>query len=227
MGEATPQKTETLTDQDGNTYSTVVIGTQVWTVENWRSTKYNDRTDIPYVAGDEWGELTTGAFCYYENDSTNKAKYGALYNWYAVNTGRIAPEGWRVPTYDDWTALENYLRANGFNWDGTTSGNKIAKSMATKTDWDTSSKAGGIGNDLSKNNASGFSALPGGSRSYEGIFAYLNLSGYWWSATESDATCAWGLNLIYARENLDVDCIPKSNGFSLRLVRDLDAGEGK
>jgi uncharacterized protein (TIGR02145 family) len=160
----------TVTDQDGNSYPYLTYGDQVWTVKNAEMVTYRDGTPIPQVTdATEWANLTTGAWCYYDNDSSK----GKLYNWYAVagihdndeNTPNkeLAPEGWHVPTDAEWTELENYLIANGYNYDGTTTENKIAKAMASKTGWTTFTGEGAIGNDLSLNNSSGFSAVPGGS----------------------------------------------------------------
>ena len=146
------------TDADGNVYHTVTIGTQTWTVENLKTSKYNDGTKIPLVTdGTTWGNLTTPGYCWHNNDAaTNKATYGALYNWYAVNTGKLAPSGWHVPTDAEWTTLENYLIAHGYNYDSTTTGNKIAKALAAQTYWTTYSTTGTIGCNLSTNNRSGF-----------------------------------------------------------------------
>ncbi|MDD4729737.1 MAG: FISUMP domain-containing protein, partial [Dysgonamonadaceae bacterium] len=120
----------TVTDIDDNVYHTVTIGTQVWMVENLKTTKYNDGTSIPLVSdGTAWSNLATPGYCFYNNDAANKSTYGALYNWFTVNTNKLAPTGWHVPTDAESTTLENYLIANGFNYDGTTTGNKIAKSM--------------------------------------------------------------------------------------------------
>ncbi|MGC3978546.1 MAG: fibrobacter succinogenes major paralogous domain-containing protein [Paludibacteraceae bacterium] len=183
----------TMTDIDGNTYKTVKIGTQTWMAENLKTTKYNDGTAIPNVTNnDTWWSSTTGAYCWYNNDISNKATYGALYNWYAVNTGKLAPKGWHVPTDAEWTTLENYLIANGYNYDGSLSGNKIAKALASTTSttgWSTSTEAGAIGNDLNKNNRSGFSALPGGSR-YDDGFDGAGKGGYWWSSTQTGTSRA-------------------------------------
>jgi uncharacterized protein (TIGR02145 family)/uncharacterized repeat protein (TIGR02543 family) len=163
-----------IKDRDGNYYTEVKIGNQYWMVENFRCTVYNDSTPIPHITGDEdWAGLTSGAYCFYDN-STNTAfrkKYGALYNGYAVATGKIAPEGWRIPTDDDWVALQDYLITHGYNYDGSTDSNKIAKSLAAKSDWTVSTYDGTIGNDLNKNNRSGFSALPSGRRN--GSFEYF------------------------------------------------------
>lgn len=206
-----------VTDIDGNVYQSVRIGNQVWTVENLRTTKYNDNTPIANVTDNTaWNSLATGAYCYYANNAANKVKYGALYNGYAVNTGKLAPEGWRVPTDAEWDTLQNYLIVNGYNWDGTTNENKMAKSMAAQTDWSRFAVAGSIGNDLSKNNASGFSAYPGGWRSYVGSFDYQSNYGFWWSVPN-----AWVRTLGYMREYMNRSNDGKNYGCSVRLLRDL------
>jgi uncharacterized protein (TIGR02145 family) len=218
-----------VTDADGNVYQTVKSGNQVWTVENLRTTKYDDGSAIPLVTDSAaWAALTTPGYCYYNNTTNADSikKYGALYNWYVVNTKKLAPKGWHVPTDAEWTTLENYLIANGYNWDGTTTDNKIAKSMAAKTDWEIirSTTPGGIDNDLSKKNRSGFSALPGGLRaSFGSVSSFGNIGrhSWWWSATETDASRAYsrlldGLSKLFrdSRGN------PKSSGFSVRLLKD-------
>ena len=212
---------------NGDTYNTIRIGSQTWMVENLKTTKYNDGTDIPLETDSAtWANLATPGYCWYNNDIANKEKYGALYNWYVVNPAnskKIAPTGWSVPSDNDWTILENYLVANGYNWDGTTTGNKIAKAMAAKTDWVTNSNSGAIGNDLSLNNRSGFSALPGGVRdqSFGADFNHFTLRGNWWSTTEYNVTISWYINLdnesgdLYRGNYYD-----KHSGFSVRLVRD-------
>lgn len=218
--------TSTVTDIDGNVYTTVKIGTQEWTVENLRTTKYNDRTAIPHVTADgAWDTLSTPGYCYYNNETDvgTIKKWGALYNWYAVNTGKLAPAGWHVPTDSEWTVMEKYLVLHGYNYDGTTDtsrGNLIAKSLAAKTDWSTYPTAGSIGCDLTKNNRSGFSALPGGGRSYDGSFSTQSNDGDWWSATEDDASLAWYLYLSYDGDFLYGNHHGKGCGFSVRLVRD-------
>jgi uncharacterized protein (TIGR02145 family) len=218
-----------VTDADGNVYQSVRIGNQVWTVENLRTTKYNDGTAIPLITNPTaWSNLTTPAYCFYYNttnaDSINK-KLVALYNWYVVsptNPKKIAPAGWHVPSDVEWYTLQNYLIAEGYNWDGTTTGNKIAKALAAKTDWSSSGTAGAVGNNQVDNNRTGFSALPDGSfHAFDGIFSRLSFDGYWWSATEDDTTYAWCCYIFYYRENLNgPGNINKHHGFSVRLLRD-------
>jgi len=217
---------DSVYDAEGNVYHAIRIGNQVWTVENWRSTKYNDGTAIPYVSNDTaWAWLLTPAYCYYKNatHADTIMKWGALYNWYVfapTNSKKIAPAGWHVPTDAEWDTLQIYLIANGYNWDGTTMSNKIAKAMATKSDWSASTTAGASGNDLTKNNASGFSALPGGDRSYLGFFYGQSGCGSWWSASETDASYAYFRDLGSDCEYLGRNLISKSCGFSVRLLRD-------
>jgi len=196
----------TFTDIDGNIYHTVKIGTQTWTVENLKTTKYNDGTAIPLVTdGTAWGNLTTGAYCWYNNDvNANKATYGALYNWYAVNTGKLAPTGWHVPTDAEWTTLSTYL--GGDNVSGG------ALKEAGTAHW-ASPNSGAT-------NSSGFSALPGGYRYYNGYFYYIGSYGYWWSATETAASGAYYRYLFYDYSDLSRNSYFKSCGFSVRLVRD-------
>jgi uncharacterized protein (TIGR02145 family) len=210
----------TVTDIDGNVYKTVTIGTQVWMAENLKTTNYNDGSTIPLVI-DGWASLTTPGYCWYGNISNNKATYGALYNWYTVNTAKLCPTGWHVPTDNEWTTLENYLIANGFNYDGTTTENKIAKSMAAQTAWAyTDIGNGAIGDNLSLNNKSGFSALPGGSRHVNGQFDSIYRSGNWWSSTEFDTASAKGRGLGYRGIALGGLTGYKYVGWSVRCVKD-------
>jgi uncharacterized protein (TIGR02145 family)/uncharacterized repeat protein (TIGR02543 family) len=210
-----------IKDYDGNIYTEVTIGTQTWMVENLRTAKYNDGTSIPKVTDSAaWSNLTTSGYCYYKNTTNADSikKFGALYNWYTVNTGTLVT-GWHVPTDAEWNTLQNYLIANRYNYDSTTTDNKIAKSMAATTDWKSSTTDGAIGNVLSKNNSSGFSALPGGYREViSGFYGFYDQgnSGYWWCTTE-------GSNyryLHYDNSSLSSYNYSKSCGFSVRLVRD-------
>lgn len=104
---------ETVRDIDGNVYQTIKIGTQVWTRENLRTIRYNDGTPIPRVEDyNQWGELQSPGYCFFGNDSVNKNIYGVFYNWYTVNSGKLAPQGWRIPTKEDWAKLTDFLMEN-------------------------------------------------------------------------------------------------------------------
>ena len=219
--------TEEADNCDGVPYDSIVYGTQEWTIENACDITYSDGTPIPEVTdATEWSNLTTGAWCYYNNDPTKPR----LYNWYAVmgihdanpNTPNkeFAPEGWHVPSDAEWTTLENHLIANGYNYDGTTTENKIAKAMASTTGWNTSKKTGAIGNDQSLNNDSGFNAFPEGNRSNNGSFSNEGYNTVFWSSTESNSNNAWNRNLINAGSFLNNNSYSKQGGFSVRFVRD-------
>jgi uncharacterized protein (TIGR02145 family) len=212
-----------VADIDGNFYQTIKIGTQEWAIENLKTTKYNDGSAIPLITDSvAWNNRTTPGYCWQKNDITNKNKYGALYNWYTINTGKLAPPGWHIPSDAEWTIMENYLIANGYNWDGTITGNKIAKSLASKTDWLPYTNPGVIGNDLSKNNRSGFSAFPAGTRTYDGSFyAIIGNDSFLWCATEYDGSSAYSRMLFSGFDNLTRGKYSsKSNGFSVRLIKD-------
>jgi len=206
-------------DVDGNVYKTVTIGTQTWMVENLKTTKYNDSTPIPIVTdGLDW-KLSSAAYFNYNNIASNAITYGRLYNWYAVNTGKLAPKGWHVPSIAEWDTLQTYLIANGYNYDGSTTGNYIAKSMASKTGWDSSTSAGCIGNNPNTNNKSGFTALPGGYRYYDGSFYHVGFESYWWSTTESYSN-AYFMCLSNHTSSLYYHTDFKRSGFSVRCIKD-------
>ena len=218
-----------VTDQDGNTYNYLTYGDQVWTVENAEMVTYRDGTPIPQVTDEtEWENLTTGAWSYYNNDPTKPR----LYNWYAVagihdtdpNTPNkeFAPAGWHVPSDAEWTTLENYLIANGYNYDGTTTGDKIAKAMASTTGWISSTETGTIGNDQSLNNSSGFNAFPEGNRSYNGGGSFYGegSNAIFWSSTEFNTNVAWKRDLSSYYSDLYRINYSKQDGYSVRFVRD-------
>jgi uncharacterized protein (TIGR02145 family) len=226
-----PLTTGTIRDVDGNSYRTVRFGHQEWTIENLKTTKYNDGTPVTNVPDSaSWLDIyltgsSTPAYGIYGGDSPQRAKYGLFYNWYAVHTGKLAPKGWRVPTDADWDTLQSYLIAGGFNYDGTTKGNRIAKSMATGGSWCTSTLEGAIGNDRSKNNASGFSALPGGLRHWGGSYYSLfeeQILTYLWSSTEYDSVRAWHRYLDCNKSFFDRLFHHKNTGFPVRVVRDVN-----
>ena len=204
----------TLTDIDGNVYATVLIGSQVWTVENLKTTKYRDGTPIAKdTSTANWwtfpASADSGKYCWYNNDeAANKNPYGALYNWYVVkptNSKKIAPAGWHVPTDSEWTVLSTYLGGESV------AGGKMKE--AGTTHW-SSPNTGAT-------NSSGFSALPGGGRFEMGrIFGLQSDYGGCWSATERDVASAYDRSLDYDYENLGRTNYDKSCGFSVRLLRD-------
>jgi uncharacterized protein (TIGR02145 family) len=213
----------TVSDTDGNTYQTVRIGNQVWTTENLRTTKYNDGTGIPHVPLiSNWTNLNQPAYVIYNNtsDADSIRRFGVLYNWYVVNTQKLAPTGWHVPTNEEWDTLQNFLIAKGYNWDGTTTDNKIGKALAAKTDWIPSTVDGGIGNNLTTNNTTGFSAVPSGSRYYDVNFNYIGQICYWWTTTAVDAAHADYRMLNTYLDYLDSYLALNSCGFSVRLLKD-------
>tara|TARA_R110001632_G_scaffold199674_1_gene322211 strand:+ start:24 stop:1058 length:1035 start_codon:yes stop_codon:yes gene_type:complete len=217
-----------LVNCDGNPIPSIVYGTQEWTVENACHTTYRDGTSIPEVTDNtEWANLTTGAWAYCNNDPTKPR----FYNWFAVmgihdndeNTPNkeFAPEGWHVPTDAEWTTLEEYLIASGYNYDDTTTGNKIAKAMASTTGWISNTNPGAIGNDQSLNNSSSFKTFPEGNRFYDGSFNVEGYGAIFWSSTENDANLALYRYLYYNTSNLiRYSLSDKRNGFSVRFVRD-------
>lgn len=224
---------ETVTDQDGNSYPYLTYGNQVWTVKNAEVVTYRDGTPIPRVSSyTEWRDLETGAWCYYDNDPSK----GKLYNWFAVNgihdaaslsdasqRKAFAPEGWHVPADDEWTTLENYLVANGYNYDGTPTGNKIAKAMASTTGWNISTSDGAPGNDQSLNNSSGFNAFPVGIIYSTGDFEGEGTSTSFWSYGLAISE-HWRRSLSTYNDGVHRDsygsAISPKNGFSVRFVRD-------
>ena len=200
---------ETVTDIDGNVYNTVTIGTQVWMTSNLKTTKYNDGTVIPLVTNNaEWAALSTPGYSWYNNDeATQKSTYGALYNWYAVNTLKLCPTGWHVPSDAEWTILTTYLGAS-------VAGDKLKE---TGTSHWSSPNSGAT-------NATGFTALPGGGRYNDGTFGYLGSYGVWWSSTEFDSGYAWPRGMYYYDSSVGRVYGNKEIGFSVRCVKDLITG---
>jgi len=211
--------TETVTDIDGNLYTTVKIGHQLWTVEDLRTTRLNDGTPIKYTVDVfDWIGLDSPAYCYYNNNPASGVKFGALYNWYAVETGKLAPRGWHVPTNEDWEKLENYLIEHGFNWDGSKKGNKVGKALASNTLWAEDDGEGTVGNRSMKNNRSGFTALPGGCRNDLGTYYDQGYYEYWWTATETDENNAYRYYLGFNHSNLAFSRYYKQYGFGVRVI---------
>ena len=211
-----------VSDIDGNFYKTVRLGTQVWMAENLKTTRYKDGMAIPLVTEkSEWSGTKSPGFCWFNNDEeASKNRYGALYNLYTINTGKICPDGWHVPAKSEWTKLLDHLVTYGYNYDGSLSGYKVAKALASSTGWASSYIQGAIGNTdyPAKVNASGFSALPGGYRNVNGYYLYSGSYGYWWLSDKSYFGDFYYLENSYS-EVLN-SFSNKNNGMSVRCVKD-------
>lgn len=199
-------QSQTVKDGDGNIYLTINIGKQVWIAENLKTTKLNDGTPIPLVTDDKkWKEIRTPAYCFFNNEIKNKETYGALYNWYTVNTGKLCPKDWHVPSDKEWDVLVDFL--GGVR----TAGDKLKEagidhwqsvlSLATN-DYD-------------------FTALPGGMRYFAGDFPIFgDTYAIWWTSTgySVDQSVCRGLHdtssqVFKASDNM-------RNGFSVRCIKD-------
>lgn len=213
---------QTVTDADSNVYHTVKIGHQTWTVEDLRTTKYNDGSAILYISDDlTWSTTSNAAYCSYKNQIDNESikTFGLLYNWYAVNTGKLAPKEWHVPSINDWNTLINYLNTNGYNWDNSMAGDKSAKAVASHNHWQLSENPGAVGNDLTTNNKSGFSGQPSGSRYINGVFGNRGLMTHWWSSSTAPASYVYSIFLSYELDDIRVHNQQKNKGFAVRLVK--------
>ena len=206
-----------VTDIDGNVYHTVIIGSQVWLVENFKATHYRNGDAIPNVTDDvEWSNLTTGAYCNYDNNTSKANTFGRLYNWYAVNDKRnLAPKGFHIATDDDWKTLEKFLGmeisdANNTGWRGKKEGGKLKESNDPY--WISHSK--------DANNSTGFTARPGGYRRYNGTFSYMGNNGSWWCSTEYTSSSSWYRYLNCNGDGIYRTNDTKQNGFSVRCVKD-------
>ena len=223
------QETGTVTDIDGNVYQTVKIGDQWWITENLRVSRYRNGDHIPNVTGNaDWGNLTSGAWAYYDNDESNDFAYGKLYNWHAVADGRgLCPAGWHVPDIEAWRQLELYLgmpeeEAHDAGWWGEKNsiGGKL-KSTLTEPDphprWNDPNTA--------STNESDFSGLPGGYRDNAGEFRLLGKHGFWWSSTESFTDFrAWYTGLDYGFAGMLRYTTGKYIGMSVRCVMEQVTG---
>jgi uncharacterized protein (TIGR02145 family) len=196
-----------LKDIDNNSYKTIQIGTQIWMAENLKTTHYNDGVSIPLVADAiAWTSLITPGYCWYNNDSTTmKATFGAIYNWYTVNTGKLCPSGWHIPSDAEWTTMTTWLGGEDVT------GGKLKETGIIH--W-VSPNAGAT-------NESGFTALPGGGRSNYGSFDFIGNYGYWWCSTENDISSAWCRNLYYSMNKIfRYSFFYKPFGFYVRCLKD-------
>lgn len=195
-----------VTDIEGNVYRTLAIGKQVWMVENLKTTKYNDGTSIPLVTGNPyWSDLTTPGYCWYYNDAAYyKDSYGALYNWFTINTGKLCPTGWHVPTDAEWTVLTDNLGGEDL------AGGKLKESGTTH--W--------ITPNVGATNKSGFKALPGGYHASDGSFYDSRFYGYFWSASESGNYSAYFRLMYHFFSSVQRNYFTKQNGLSVRCISD-------
>jgi len=194
----------TVADNSGNVYNTIGIGYQVWMTENLKATQYNDGTTIELVEKDtSWAKLITPAYCWYNNEISNKNTYGALYNWYAVNTTKLCPSGWHVPTNADYNILIDFVG-------GAMNGGGKLKETGT-AHWN--SPNSGATNEYSYN------ALPGGKRNENGIFDFVGTEGNWWSGSNYSTLTASYLNMLFNNSLSLQGYTNKKNGMSVRCVK--------
>lgn len=190
--------TTSIADIENNVYHTIPIGSMVWMAENLKTTKYNDSTAIPLVNDNaSWIILTSAAYCWYNNEIINKVTYGALYNSFTIKTGKLCPTGWHVPSHVEMTNLESYLGVN-------VAGGELKDTTLWK-----SPNTGGT-------NATGFTALPGGFRTYDdGSFYNIGYNGYWWTSFETIY-----FFMSYNSSKLSLELAENKAGLSVRCLRD-------
>ena len=196
-----------VTDLCGKTYKEIIIGNQTWTSENLSTCKYRNGDPIPHVKDDAtWASLTTGAYCYFNNDSVKYAAiYGKIYNWHAVNDSRgLAPAGWHIPTQTEMTTMINTLGGTA------TAGGKMKTTGTTYCSTNTSAS-----------NTSGFSGLPAGDRrGFNGVFNNIGVFGGFWSSTQFDSSNSWNFRLYCNSAEATIGNDGKRHGFSVRIIKD-------
>lgn len=210
----------TVTDIDGNVYQTVQIGNQLWMAENLKVTHFRNGDAIPHIINDdEWVNTSDGAYCFYNNASSNAEIYGNFYNWFAVDDIRgLAPEGWHIPTDDEIKELEiaigmSETEANNEGGRGTNEGSKLA---GRDDLWKNSSLE-----ENSEFSTSGFNFLPSGYRQSScGSCFDIGYTSFFWSSSESNNNAAWWRKLFYQSTNVDRNSVNKNFGFSIRCIRD-------
>jgi len=177
----------------------------VWLKENLKSTKLNDGTPVlNLISNSDWTNNLSGAYCWYNNDANHKESYGALYNWHAVNTGKLCPKGWHVPTDVEWSTLTDHLG-------GSDIAGLVLKEEGT-SHWS--------GPNTGVTNETRFTALPGGCRYFSGGFDDLTYYGYWWSSSLFSATAGWYMVMYHFTDEVDGLDGNKNHGFSVRCIMD-------
>lgn len=192
VGGYSQNKYHTITDIDGNKYKTSIIGEQEWMVENLRTTRLNDGTSIPNITDNtEWMQASSFAYSWYENENSNKVANGGLYNWHAVNTGKLCPEGWHVPTDTEWTKMIDYMGERDVAFEAITKSefNVIYGGYRYGYFWGT------------------------------GFFYEKGVNGYWWTSSENTDTHAWSYSVSKGTSKIYRSYFEKNDGFSIRCVR--------
>ncbi|RQO29787.1 hypothetical protein DBR32_14480 [Taibaiella sp. KBW10] len=199
-----PTDPVTVTDVDGNVYTTVRIGTQLWMTENLRTTRYKDGTAIPTgLSNTSWGDASAGAFAIYAENNAHNTTYGKLYNWYAVNTGKLAPEGWHVPSRAEWETLVSNLGGSSV------AGGKL---KAISSLWNAPN--------LGASNSSGFAALPSGYKGTSGGYELMGESAYWWASSARNASQADYLRVDDDLAGAAINGATKQFGYAVRCIKD-------
>lgn len=213
-------ETGTMMDVEGNVYKTVKIGNQWWMAENLKVTKYRNGTSIAKITDSaDWVSQNAGAYCEYNNGNGNLKGPGYLYNWKAiVNTEKLVPEGWHIPSDDEWKTLEKAIgmsaaEADKLTWRGSDEGDKLKSNI--QDDW------ASFG-DVFSTNESGFSALAGSCRLFNSLWGDpgLKSTGFWWTSSSYDTDQAWYRYLDYKNSNVFRSHADQHYGFSIRCVKD-------
>jgi len=222
------QKIQPIQDIDGNNYNVKAYGSQLWMTENLITTKLNDNVEISMKTNPTaWSYDGDGtempAYCIYNNDNSK----GLYYNWYAVNTNKLCPSGWRVPSRNDWKLLEEYLSKSGGNSDSTLiiyRPSKIAKALADISNWNESDNYTFPGNNQYLNNSSGFLAKPNGKRSaWDSEFQDIGGYAYFWTTSLDNSYTPARPSYIYIsykKEYVDYNSYLKTCGINVRCVKD-------
>jgi uncharacterized protein (TIGR02145 family) len=214
QGQKDEEQQDTLTDTEGYRYETLSIGDQTWMAENLRTAFFSNGDPIFHAqTEEEWkkaGREGEPAWCYYENDPANGKIYGKLYNWYAISDTRgLAPEGWKIPSDDDWFKITEFL-----------GGEAVAgEKMKNTSGWE-----------INGTNDSGFSGLPGGYRSDEIGFRHISRSGVWWSSTVDGNGRSYPVlthSLSSRNSTVFRGHAIKADGFSVRLIKTHEAATGE
>jgi uncharacterized protein (TIGR02145 family) len=190
-------------DGDNNNYPVVETGSQTWMALNLKATKYNDGTDIPSVTeANAWRDLSTPGYCWYNNDITLKSTYGALYNWFALNSGKLCPAGWHLPSDAEWITLANDLEGES------EAGGKLKESGTLH--WSTPNTGA--------TDEKGFTSIPGGYRKDDGTYSNIGSTGLWWSTTEVDTTQMRIRLMGFDNSSLEWNNSLKTDGLSVRCL---------